>query len=659
MRLEKTFFVLAMTACLMQAPSSADELDDQILFGIRRSDGSLSRFDFTAERLSSVGTIRIDGGDAVTDIDGSAYIPGHRNIIGLWTDPSDSLSKLVYINTETAAASIVGQDLGPGRFTGATSANGPVHGQLTSFQGDEHAVIEHSTGYLLNAGTIMFSFRADDVDRLQGLFSKDSSGYDHGGHVHIYLQDGHVKVRLQSHNHSHYISSSSPIAARTWYHAAFTFGSGGMKLYLNGSLVAQADYNGGLGTSSGGSGNTEPIALGASTVTSGNGSVTPLKDFFTGQIGDVRIEDRAMPAQDIAAAGMSTTGWMVYGVQTVETTEETPVAFAIEDDSVVPAEPFAVKITVLGAALHSGSYHMPVTLKTKINESVHTPFGPFHLAVSGNVNDENNPRHHVFSDTYPAGTRVDIIGRSHRKKKSWYSGSNDLHFRRFITVDGSSTNVSGVIVLRNGSEVPDIDGYANQANVEDFVRDYIDDDTDKIVLDENQVIFLFELGTTNMGSIYADFQDLVVLVTLARDPGDFDEDDDDDGDEGAASRLLKVNHATGGYEQLMTLDRVYDGLATTDGVVFHATMGRELWEINLSEQTETLVGTSSEDQILGLEFTASTLRGFENVANELIALDLSTAGNLITPLVTSLTDLGSIIFMPRDQDPSVKPKSYD
>lgn len=37
---------------------------------------------------------------------------------------------------------------------------------------------------------------------------------------------------------------------------------------------------------------------------------------------------------------------------------------------------------------------------------------------------------------------------------------------------------------------------------------------------EDQVIYLFELGTTNLNSSAADFQDLVVVVTLGENPGD-------------------------------------------------------------------------------------------------------------------------------------------
>ena len=71
-------------------------------------------------------------------------------------------------------------------------------------------------------------------------------------------------------------------------------------------------------------------------------------------------------------------------------------------------------------------------------------------------------------------------------------------------------NSKHVYVLREGDAVPDIDGFLDQGNVVSFLTDYIDNN--KINIGKNDVIYLFELGTTNTKSAAADFQDLVVLV---------------------------------------------------------------------------------------------------------------------------------------------------
>ena len=52
---------------------------------------------------------------------------------------------------------------------------------------------------------------------------------------------------------------SAGIETGTWYRIAFSWGENGMKLHLNGHLVASDSYDGGLGKSSGGLGNREEI----------------------------------------------------------------------------------------------------------------------------------------------------------------------------------------------------------------------------------------------------------------------------------------------------------------------------------------------------------------------------------------------------------------
>jgi len=63
--------------------------------------------------------------------------------------------------------------------------------------------------------------------------------------------------------------------------------------------------------------------------------------------------------------------------------------------------------------------------------------------------------------------------------------------------------------------VPKISGYNGQEGVESFLTNYIDENG-LVTLDGNQAIVLFELGTTNLSSASADFQDLVTLISLRR-----------------------------------------------------------------------------------------------------------------------------------------------
>ena len=84
-----------------------------------------------------------------------------------------------------------------------------------------------------------------------------------------------------------------------------------------------------------------------------------------------------------------------------------------------------------------------------------------------------------------------------------------------MEVDSNSSR--NVKVLRDGDTVPQIAGFLNQGNIESFLGGYITNG--KVTIDKNQAIFLYELGTTNLDSASADFQDCVVLVTLFPESG--------------------------------------------------------------------------------------------------------------------------------------------
>ena len=180
------------------------------------------------------------------------------------------------------------------------------------------------------------------------------------------------------------------------------------------------------------------------------------------------------------------------------------IDFDIAGKSVVPQGAFISSFKVLGAAIQSDGHDLKVTTQLKVGNDTFEPWGDYNLAVTGNVNDNTT---HLWNlpATYPAGTPVSISG------KSWNLGdSTPLHEVK------SSTNSIFVKVLRNGDDVPLIPGMATQPAVEEFIKDYAKDG--KIVLEDNEAIFLFELGTTDLGSTAADFQDLVILMEIDSAP---------------------------------------------------------------------------------------------------------------------------------------------
>ena len=77
----------------------------------------------------------------------------------------------------------------------------------------------------------------------------------------------------------------------------------------------------------------------------------------------------------------------------------------------------------------------------------------------------------------------------------------------------ASTNTEQVKALRNNDSLNNVDvpGFKEQQSVEDYLRDYTNGN--KVKIEDNQIIYLFEIGQTDTNSGGFDLQDNIVLVT--------------------------------------------------------------------------------------------------------------------------------------------------
>ncbi len=201
--------------------------------------------------------------------------------------------------------------------------------------------------------------------------------------------------------------------------------------------------------------------------------------------------------------------------------------FGIVNGDVIPREGFAARVQVLGAAIQNGSYHIPVTARFRVGGEWFEPFGPFTDAVTGNVNDNqsatgsrnpgSNPRSFVLPDTYDANTSITVVGRSWERSTSGRGGATTWRMSREASTGTGSRQVA---VLRNGDAVPNFNPAYDQASIEEYLAGYVNAQG-RVTIEPNEIIYLFELGLDGTNSA-ADFQDLVVLVTLATDPSFFE-----------------------------------------------------------------------------------------------------------------------------------------
>lgn len=181
--------------------------------------------------------------------------------------------------------------------------------------------------------------------------------------------------------------------------------------------------------------------------------------------------------------------------------------FTISDDRVVPATDFAAKVSVIGSALVSGSTDMPVTMSVRIGDTDHDLFGPSTDPVYGNLNDHSPARHVIIDQVFAQGQDIQVAAAS------WKTDGQSTHMTASTAAPSDR-----VMVLRDGDAVPSLEGFAGQTSIAGFLAPYIDGDTHTVTIDADQIIYLFELGTTDLTSSAADFQDLVVLITLGDSP---------------------------------------------------------------------------------------------------------------------------------------------
>jgi hypothetical protein len=110
---------LTATGVITGAATLDSSLGRMAMLGVRRSDGMLLRYDFASMAMSSVGTAA-SVSTTFSNIQGAGYVPGFQNIYGFWTDPSDSTSKLVYIDIETGETTIIADVARFGLVKGST-----------------------------------------------------------------------------------------------------------------------------------------------------------------------------------------------------------------------------------------------------------------------------------------------------------------------------------------------------------------------------------------------------------------------------------------------------------------------------------------------------------------------------------------------------------
>ena len=181
----------------------------------------------------------------------------------------------------------IGAQTGP--FTNITTTAATFDGS------NDYAEISNSPDFATADGTMQLWFNVDSTSGMYTLLSMESSS-DGNDALNLHIKDDFLEFNFKGGGDDHFIlSSSGSVTAGQWHHVAFTWGSGGLDLYLDGTLVGSDSYTGGLADIG------EPLVIGASQKSSDNGLANNLEDYFDGSISEVAIFDSALPEADIDA----------------------------------------------------------------------------------------------------------------------------------------------------------------------------------------------------------------------------------------------------------------------------------------------------------------------------------------------------------------------
>jgi hypothetical protein len=198
------------------------------------------------------------------------------------------------------------------------------------------------------------------------------------------------------------------------------------------------------------------------------------------------------PSNAVIASGASSVPWTLdHGVVTFN-------------------DPLTMSVRYLGGDIVCGDHTKPIptfgSVKLKTGSE-----DPTIKNLTMTAGDDTS-----FSDV-PANTAMTVSG--YAKGNSGSGGCDGDTFGPY-----TSTNTTQVRALKDGDDVPSTPGYLGQASIDTILtssstnpvtgKPIVDTANKKVVLGKNQVIYLFEFGSTDPEESAFDIQDMVVLATF-------------------------------------------------------------------------------------------------------------------------------------------------
>lgn len=359
------------------------------------------------------------------------------------------------------------------------------------------------------------------------------------------------------------------------------------------------------------------------------------------------------PMGTAAVTGATMVGSELYAIQSPP-----KINFDLQGKSLITREKAAAKVEVLGAAITSNGKDVPVSVQIDAGGTMHEPFGDFSNVRAGDINDRKNPRTYTLPDKLPSGSTINVTAQSwlygwHKENGDWKKG-----WHEYLQVN-SASDPDHLIVLRDGDTVPDIEPLRDQGSVASFVSAYVNEERGTVSLQKNQAIYLFELGSSDLSTTAADFQDLVLLVTLSPDRESLEQNDTD---VAAPPRLVRVDTKTAKVEEVVMPLRVgYESLAyDSSESVFYATHNDTVYEIDPAGSSEEHYESFDGAAMRAMAFAGWKLSSFEEAQNQkLWPVNPDVLQAVGGAKDIQMNNLGTMIFAKPEQLPSHDPEAYD
>jgi len=181
-----------------------------------------------------------------------------------------------------------------GAVTGAT---GPFDGVATTsvqFDGsNDYVEIADASAWQLPNGAVQLWFNPDDTSGRQGLLGRDATNQAEDGHFQLYMNGDDLVFRIQDTATSKSYTVANAVDAGEWHHVVVSFGSEGVKLFVNGELEVTDAFTGGI------DGNNNPWVVGAMNWSSSDGGNDNLNSYFDGRIAEVAIFDQQLSEDQV------------------------------------------------------------------------------------------------------------------------------------------------------------------------------------------------------------------------------------------------------------------------------------------------------------------------------------------------------------------------